>query len=106
MSSNSASDERTLLPSPTLKQHSEDGAARAGGQYVTPEEWWEVCSMMSCGPAAAAGPASAVTCHRLLLLLRQGVCVVRDEFGSRGDSGLQTDRSSEMIIRLIDGDVL
>ena len=58
--------------------------------------------MMSCGPAAAAGPASAVTCHRLLLLLRQCVCVVRDEFGSRVDSGLQT----EMIIRLIDGDVL
>ena len=55
MSSNSASDEQTLLPSPTLKEHSEDGAARAGGQYVTPGRSGGLLH------AAAAGRASAVT---------------------------------------------
>ena len=75
MSSNSASDEQTLLPSPTLKQHSEDGAARAGGAIRdTP-----VAPSMSCG--CCGGRRSHVTVAggwRLAVKLQQ--CVCADDF--------------------------
>ena len=77
MSSNSASDEQTLLPSPTLKQHSEDGAARAGGAIRdTPEGVVGGCSIHELRLLRGA-----VTCHRCWRLATSSqiaaVCVCR-----------------------------
>ena len=80
MSSNSASDEHTLLPSPTLKQHSEDGAARAGGAIRdTPEGVVGGCSIHEL--RLLRGVRSHVTVAggwRLAVKLQQ--CVCADDF--------------------------